>query len=91
MNFSQIATASLDELNDELAAAGWESRISSRPDARCAVARLLHETFGPFDLRDSETNENIRDATAAEAADCVSAGSEGHILDLDGRKCYVAE
>jgi len=53
------------------------------------VARLLHETAGTFNLVDSDTNEDIRHATAEEVIESVNAGHEGHIL-VDGRKCYVA-
>jgi len=89
MKFSQIATASLDQLTDELASAGWDSTQTDIRDARDAVARLLHETVGPFDIRDSETNDDLREATADETAESVCAGPEGHIL-VDGRRCYVA-
>ena len=89
MTFDKIATATIDQLTDELAAAGWDSTQTEIYAARDAVARLLHETVGPFDLRDSETNDDIREATADEAAESVNAGPEGHIL-VDGKRCYVA-
>jgi len=89
MNFNQIATATLDQLTDELAAACWDSTQTDTYAARDAVARLLHETSGPFDLCDSETTEVIRKATADEAAESANAGEEGHIL-VDGKRCYVA-
>lgn len=89
MNFSQIATATLAQLTDELAAAGWDSTQTGTYEAREAVARLMHETVGPFDLRDSETNDDLREATADEASESVNAGPEGHIL-VAGRRCYVA-
>lgn len=90
MKLSQVATASLEALTDELAAAGWDSTQTDIYAARDAVARLLHETVGPFDLRDSETNDGIRAATADETAQSCNAGPEGHIL-VDGRRCYVGE
>jgi hypothetical protein len=90
MSLSQVSTASLEDLTNELAAAGWDSTQTDLYSARDAVARLLHETVGPFDLRDSETNDDIREATADEAAESVNAGPEGHIL-VDGRRCYVGE
>ena len=90
INLNQIATATLGQLTDELAAAGWDSTQTETRDARDAVARMLNETVGPFDLRDSATNDDIREATDDEAAESVNAGPEGHIL-IDGRKCYVAE
>ena len=89
LHFNEISNATLDQLTDELAAAGWDSTQTEIGDAREAVARLLHETVGPFDLQDSATNEVIRTATADEAAESANAGAEGHIL-VDGRRCYVA-
>jgi hypothetical protein len=89
IHYTEIANATLDQLTDELAAAGWDSTQTEIGDAREAVARLLHETVGPFDLQDSETDEVIRAATADEAAESANAGAEGHIL-IDGRRCYVA-
>lgn len=88
MTFDKIATATIDQLTDELSAAGWDSTQTDVQSSRDAVARLLHETAGPFDLRDSETNDDIRDATADEAAESACAGPEGHIL-VNGRRCYV--
>jgi hypothetical protein len=90
MNFSQIATATLDQLTAELAAACWDSTQTETYDAREAVARMLYEIVGPFDLCDSETNDDIREATDDEAAESVNAGPGGHIL-VAGRKCYVAQ
>jgi len=89
MTFTQIATATLDQLTNELAAAGWDSTQKESYVARDAVARLLHETAGPFDLTASDTNEVIRKATVDEAAESANAGEEGHIL-VDGIRCYVA-
>lgn len=89
MQFSQIHTASIETLTDELAAAGWDSTQTETHEAREAVARLFHETRS-LDLIDSETNDVIREATEDEAAESVLAGAEGHIM-VDGRKCYVGE
>jgi hypothetical protein len=50
MEYSQIATASLDQLTDELAAAGWESGYSNEEDARKAVRKLFAD-FGKADTR----------------------------------------
>ena len=41
ITFDQIATATLDQLTDELGAAGWDSTQTELRDARDAVARLL--------------------------------------------------
>ena len=90
ISFTSIATASLDQLTDELAAAGWDSTQKDAGSAREAVARLAHETQGPFDLCDSETNDVIREATEEETVESVCAGPEGHIL-VEGRRCYVIE
>lgn len=90
IDFTKISTASLEQLTDELAAAGWDSTQKRVVDARAAVARLAHETQGPFNLRDSTTNDVIRKATEAEAVESVLAGPEGHIL-VNGRRCYVTE
>jgi hypothetical protein len=88
MTFAQISSATLDQLTDELAAAGWDSTQTDICDARDAVARLLNETAG-LRLYDSETNEPIGDATDDQAAESARS-IEGHIL-VDNRKCYVAE
>lgn len=88
MNYSEIHTATLDQLTSELGAAGWDSCQAELCEAREAVARLRHEVEC-LDLIDSDTNEPIREATESEAAESVNAGPEGHIL-VDGRRCYVA-
>jgi hypothetical protein len=88
-NFSEISTATIDQLTDELAAAGWDSCETSIRSARGSVARLLNATAG-LALYDSETALVIRPATDDEAAESANAGSEGHIL-VDGRRCYVAQ
>jgi|694.fasta_scaffold00823_8 hypothetical protein len=41
LEYSDIATATLDQLTDELAAAGWESGYSNEQDAREAVMQLF--------------------------------------------------
>jgi hypothetical protein len=84
---TEISTATLDRLTDELAAAGWDSDETSLHAARESVARLINSCVG-LDLIDSETNEVIRKSTDDEAAESVNAGAEGHI-DVDGRRCYV--
>jgi hypothetical protein len=88
MHLDEIATATLEQLTAELAAAGCDSTQTEISDAREAVARLLHEFVGPFDLMDSETNEPIRTATVNELVESANAGAEGHIL-VNGRRCYV--
>jgi hypothetical protein len=88
MHIDQIATATLEQLTDELAAAGWDSTQADIREAREAVARLLHETAGPFDLR-GEDNETIRKATVEETVASILAGAEGWIR-VDGVRCYVA-
>jgi hypothetical protein len=89
MTFDQIASASMDELTDELAAAGLDSTQEYLSEAQEAVIRLLYATSGPFDLVDSETTEVMRKATIEESIESVWAGHEGHI-SVNGRMCYVA-
>lgn len=88
MTYDQIATATMEQLTDELAAAGWESTQTEIREAREAVARLLYETAGPFELR-AEFIGTIRKATADEAVESVLAGPEGWIM-VDGVRCYVS-
>jgi hypothetical protein len=88
MYYTEIANATLGQLTDELAAAGWDSTQTEIYEAREAVARLLHEMSGPFYLCESETNEIIRMATVDEVVESANAGPEGHIL-TNGRRCYV--
>ena len=89
MTLAQVSTATLDQLTDELAAAGWDSTQTDVHDAREAVVRLMHETCGPFDLHD-ETNDVIGEATVEQAVASVLAGPEGWI-NSRGTCCYVAE
>jgi hypothetical protein len=89
MTFSQVATATLDELTDELAAACWDSTQTSVLDAREAVARLLNE-MSDLRLYDSNTSELITSEVTDEQAIESAQSVEGHIL-VDGRKCYVSE
>jgi hypothetical protein len=89
MNLAQITTATLDQLTAELAAAGWESTQTEAREAREAVARLLYETQGLFDLCD-ESNGTIREATIDETIESVLAGPEGWIL-VAGNRCYVQD
>jgi uncharacterized protein YfiM (DUF2279 family) len=87
LHFDDIATATLEQLTDELAAAGWESTQTEICDAREAMVRL-HFSLHQLSLCDSETCETLRHATIEEAIESVNAGAEGHIL-VDGRRCYV--
>ena len=89
MLFTNIASATLDTLTDELAAAGWDSTQTSVMDARDAVARLLNDT-ADLRLYDSETGELITSSVTDDQAAESAQSFEGHIL-VDGRKCYVAE
>jgi hypothetical protein len=43
MEYAEIATATLDQLNEELAAAGWESGYTEIDWARKAVRALFHQ------------------------------------------------
>jgi|2_EtaG_2_1085320.scaffolds.fasta_scaffold00153_32 hypothetical protein len=86
MKFTEIRTATLDELTDELAAACWDSTQTELTDAREAVARLIEETQG-LDLL-SDEDDVIRAATADEAAE--SCHTADGWIEVDGRRCYVA-
>ena len=86
MYYNDIHAATLEELTDELAAAGWDSTQTRLSDARDAVARLHNSTIG-LELVDAETGETIRKATDDEAAESASS-VEGFILVGD-RKCCV--
>jgi hypothetical protein len=89
MTIDQVATATLDQLTDELAAAGWDSEEQQLRIARESVAKLIYSTQGPFFLIDSELGENLGQATEAEFLESVLAGPEGHIM-FNGLRCYVA-
>jgi len=103
MTFDEIATAEIETLTSELAAAGWDSAQKDVRDARQAVARLLNDT-GDLRLYDSDTG----DLVTSEVSDDMAAEScltpEGHILvdtrndavlqdgcSEDSRRVYVAE
>lgn len=89
MTFDQIATATLHELTDELAAAGVDSTQTDIIAAREAVACLLNE-LSLLELRCSHTNDVIDHFPTDEQA-CGSCHTpEGHIYS-GGRKCYVAQ
>jgi len=89
MNYADVSTATLDELTDELAAAGRDSTLTDVYDARRAVACLLND-LGDLRLYDSETGDlvtsEVSDEMAAES--CLTA--EGH-FQIGGRRVYVAE
>jgi hypothetical protein len=87
MSFDQVSAATLEELTDELAAAGLNPGEIGLEEARDNVARLLNSVVG-LALFDSETARWIRPATDDEAAESANSGPEGHIL-VAGRKCYV--
>ncbi len=89
MNFSEIATADLDALTTELAAAGWDSTQTAEYDAKQAVARLRNEV-GDLRLYDSETGDLITSEVSDDQAAESCLTPEGHIL-IDSRRVYVAE
>lgn len=88
IHFSQISTASIETLTDELAAAGWDSTQNDIREARSAVARLLNEV-DDLRLYDSESGELITSTVDNDQAAESAQTPEGHIL-VDGRRCYVA-
>ena len=90
LTFADIATADLDTLTDELAAAGWDSTQTDAREAREAVVRLLVQVRQiDLDLCD-EAGDTIREATEDEAVESVLSGPEGWIV-VDGVRCYVTE
>ena len=89
LTLATLHNANADRLTDELAAAGWDSTERPINELRADVARLLAETFGPFDLCD-EAGDAIREATPDETVESVQSGPEGWI-EVDGRRCYVQE
>lgn len=92
MTLSEVCVATLDELTDELGAAGWDSTTQDVYQARADVVRLLWETnHKGFYLYESNTADVICCATLQQAIESVLAGPEGHILGDDGRTYYVAE
>jgi len=83
MTFDQIATATLDQLTDELAAAGWDSCETSIDAARESVARLLSVSGQAKTRRNADGQQNLTDLRKALAAsprqrcedgDCVGHG-----------------
>lgn len=88
MTIDRVYIATLEELTDELAAAGWDSCETSIDEARRSVARLINSVQVCW-VYDSETANCLRKATDDEAVESATAGAEGHIL-VDGRRCYVA-
>lgn len=88
MTFNELQTASLDQLTDELAAAGWDSTQADVYEARDAVARLICEMRG-LTLHDYRSGDVIRPATDDEAGESINAGDEG-VITVDGQRCYVA-
>ena len=52
MTFDQIADATLEQLTDELAAAGWDSCETTIEAARGSVARLLAGRLDSCELMD---------------------------------------
>jgi hypothetical protein len=105
MPFTDLSLATLDQLTDELAAAGWDSTHVDAHDARQAVARLINEV-GYLQLYDSETGDLITSEVSDDQASDSCLTVEGHILvdvrnDVvlrsgmtdsgDFRRVYVAE
>lgn len=82
-----LAEATLNELNEELAAAGFESTHTDLHTARLAVASLMAETPG-YCLMQYDSAEPLRAATATEILESALSGPEG-VIEIDGVTCYV--
>lgn len=88
MTFSEISTATLDQLTAAMAAAGRDSTMTDVATAREGVAMLLND-LNDLELLDSETGDTLSTDVTDEQA-CESCHTpEGHIM-VDGRRCYVA-
>lgn len=61
MTIDQVATATLEQLTDELAAAGWDSCEDSIEAARESVLRLLAGSTGKKIRRNADGHQNIAD------------------------------
>ena len=88
IHYTEIRNASIDQLTDELAAAGWDSTQTTIYEARDAVARLVNQTQG-LGLHDYRTGDVIRRATDDEAGESINAGEEG-VITVESQRCYVA-
>ncbi len=87
--FSDIWNATLDQLNHELADAGWDSSHEDLYYARDAVGRLFN-AGRLLELVDSDTNEVISDTVTDDQAAESCQTAAGHI-DVDSRTCYVTD
>jgi hypothetical protein len=89
IKIDSLADATLEELNEELAAAGFESTHTDLHSARLAVASLMAETPG-YHLMAYDNAEPLRAATAAEILESALSGPEG-VIEIDGVSCYVEQ
>lgn len=88
MTLSKVSVATLDELTDELGAAGWDSTAKDVGQARVDVVRLLCEVLGPPKLVNIQTGEVYRTAFVYEA---VSAIENQNKITLSDGKSYRVE
>lgn len=85
IHYTEIRTATLEELNAALGSDGYHDDIYA---ARDAVARLINAKQ-PLTLHDYRTGDAIRPATDDEAGESINAGDEG-VITVDSQRCYVA-
>lgn len=78
MTRKQVATATLDELNEELAAAGFPSGETDLANARKAVRAVIAEFQRSAKTADGLT---IYDLQPQASELCVVAGPEGYSVD----------
>lgn len=89
LHISEISSATLERLNEDLAAAGRESNHTCTEEARKAYAQLLWDEFpNLFWLCDSASGAVLHKATKEQTIESALAGHEGHIL-VNGRRCFV--
>ena len=72
MTYNEVMTASLDQLTDELAAAGWDSTQTELLDARLAVVGLIAETQSLYALlSDCTPNNGTVEAISQDGAELI--------------------
>ncbi len=70
----------------DLGFSSWDEAFAANSEVDLVEG---HTSVNLCELRDSETNEFIREATDGEVRESIKAGHAGHI-EVDGRRCYVS-
>ena len=85
-------TAELSEIADEISDGMDAGKVEAV--ARRVYLEAIGGDGGYGDLTDYDTNEVIRPATAEERGASIEAAMHGGgagVIDVDGRRCYVAD